>query len=509
MNQKIEFKRDITVEEETDILVVGGSQSGSAAAICAKRANPNAKVILIEQNGYLGGQSVGTMVIHYEFREYINNAGQRIVKGIGEEIINRIVSKGHSDPLYSDFLKGRGPPFKQYADPRAVGDIPLDLEDIKLTLQEMCEEVGVIIRLSTKLVDIISAKSQDGKIKPEYAVIADLGGLKAIKPKIIIDCSANNDVSWFMGGTEKNNYVTIAPQKVMAMQTYAWFANVDLEKFVNAVWDDIASWPLIYPNNKEQMMQFVREGRVIMMRGGADYINAADEKWPGICEQYEKLGTTPLIYYWLKTIKTNNVIFGDKTKYIGEFAIEGPSYRTDQTNPAEVNKALLNQLHATHILLKIHSILPGWENTYVSRTSDHMGCRQTRILNGVYKLTRKDVKEHRKFEDVIGRNTGHDVGRGNALEESGYDIPYRVLISQEIDNLLVGARSVSCDTSDDSLTSLNAHRGICSTMVVGQACGVAAALCIKNKTIPRNLDVKELQKVLKKQEVVLNSPELK
>ena len=68
--------------------------------------------MLIEQFGYLGGQSIGTMVIHYEQREYTNNKGQVITRGIGKEIIQRCVAKGHSDPLYQEWLDGKGPPYQ-------------------------------------------------------------------------------------------------------------------------------------------------------------------------------------------------------------------------------------------------------------------------------------------------------------------------------------------------------------------------------------------------------------
>ncbi|MHA1338589.1 MAG: FAD-dependent oxidoreductase [Promethearchaeota archaeon] len=520
----IEYKRKIPILDSTDVLVIGGSQSGVVAAVAAKRANSDIKVMIIEQFGYLGGQSVGTMVVHYEFREYVNNAGQRIVKGIGHEIIKRVVEKGNSDPLFKEYLKGKAPPFTDLPDNRAFGDVPLDLEDLKLTLQEMCEEEGIIIKYFTKLVDIIADKSSNGFIKPNAAIVAYQNGLEVIKAKIIIDCSANNDVAYFLGKNyfaDPEKFISIPKHQVMNMQTYAWLGGVDLKRFIDAVFEHPEYWQMIYPNNKEQMLLFMKQGKVIQMRGGAYYIDLADEKFEGILEEYEKLGTIPIIYYWLKTIKTHKITISNndndldeekskKTivceKYIGDFAIEGPSFLKPQTDPENVNQAMLNQLKAVHLLRKIHSVLPGWENCYILRTAQRMGFRQTRVLKGIYKLTREDVKDHRRFEDVIGRNTGHDVGRGNPYEEYGYDIPYRILVPAEIDGLLIAARSVSCDIEDKALTALNAHRGICATIVCGQAAGVAAALCLKHNVEPRNLDVKILQDILKKQDVILDPP---
>jgi len=51
-----EPSREIPIVGDVDVLVVGGSQSGCAAAICAARHG--AKVSLVERYGFRGGQSV-------------------------------------------------------------------------------------------------------------------------------------------------------------------------------------------------------------------------------------------------------------------------------------------------------------------------------------------------------------------------------------------------------------------------------------------------------------------
>lgn len=500
----INYSKEVPVIDDCDILVIGGSQSGVAAAVSAKRADPKADVLLIEQFGYLGGQSVGTMVVHYEFREYVNNAGQRIVKGIGHEMIERVVEKGHTDPLFKDYLEGKAPPFTELPDNRAFGDIPLDLEDLKLTLQEMCEEAGVRIRYFTKLTDIIPTKSNAGLEKPQCALVDYQNGLGFIKSKIMVDCSANNDVAWFMGGEK---YVNIPDHQVMPMQTYAWFGGVDLEKFITSVFEHPEFWPMKNPDDKEQMLSYMRQGKTVQMRGGSYYIDLADEKYPDIIEKYLETGANPPIYYWLKTIKIHEIEMDGKKKYIGDFAMEGPVYIKDQTDPEIVNASMLSQIHAVHIMCKMHSVMPGWKNCYVLRTSQRMGLRQTRMIDGIYRLTKKDVYGHKTFDDVIGRNPGHDVGRGKPKEEFGYDVPYRILVPRSIDGLLIGARSVSCEPDEETLKALNAHRGICATIICGQACGVAAALSLKQNKEPRNIDIKSLQDELRKQDVILDPPE--
>ena len=85
------------------------------------------------------------------------------------------------------------------------------------------------------------------------------------------------------------------------------------------------------------------------------------------------------------------------------------------------------------------------------------------------------------------------------MDGGSYDIPYRCLVPQQVENLLVAGKHVSTDR-DAYLRYLH------QTMITGQAAGVAAALCSKNGISPRKLeeDVSELQKILKDQGAILD-----
>ncbi len=502
----IEPERKIPVLATTDVLVIGGSQAGVAAAVAARRANPEAKVMLVEQNGFLGGQSVSCMVVQWEFREFTNNAGQVIAKGIGKEIISRIVNKGRSDPLFKEWLEGKGPPFKNVPDGRAINDVPLEVEDIKLVLTEMCVEAGVDVLLHARAAGVFPPDTSTGRPASRGVFVETINGRYAIKAKVIVDCSANADVAWWMGGTG----AAIIPKKqVMAMQAYAWIANVDLETFVNdGVFEPVVGGAPHYPKDKQQMLDHVRQGKTIMGKGFTPVFDKAYDEEPRLIEQFESTGAVTQVNFYVKTVRTSKVEIDGKVKYLGTFAIEGPSFRWSQVDPLLVSKAEIGAVKAVAAQAGIHKYLPGWNGSYLDRTVSSLGFRQTRIPIGIYKLTRADIFEHRRFEDVIGRHTGHDVGRSTPGGEAGYDIPYRCLVARDIDGLLFGARCVSCesDDADDRLTALNSHRGISSTMVVSQASGVAAALCIKHSIEPRDINIKELQAELRRQDVVLEPP---
>ncbi len=492
-----EESRQTPVIRDVDVLVIGGSQSGVAAAVSAKRAVPSQKVLLIEQNGYLGGQSVADMVVHWEFREYTNNEGKDITAGIGKEMIRRIAALGHSDPLYTEWLEGRGPPFTEWADQRAVGDIPLDLEDIKFALLEMCEEAGVDLLFLAKAVAPIVDKNNGGSPTCRGAIIETYSGRFAIKARVVVDCSANNDIAYWIGG---NDAITVPDHLVMNMQAYLWIGGVDCLKFIEGAWADGSfKTNTTYPNNKEQMIDFLKRGISITFRGGPNFLARVDEDWEDFYEEYDKTQSLPPLYFWLKTLRTHEI----GGKIIGTWAVEGPPFLLDQTDYETVSKVHANLLHACRLLLRVHQYLPGWEDAYIERTPAIIGFRQTRVLKGAYVLTEDDVLSNARFEDAVGLGSGHDISRHHPNVESGYQIPYRALIPEKIDGLLVGARSISCETDDIRLVALNAHRGISATIVVSQGAGVAAALSVKNGVEPRNLDISALQEELRNQNVIL------
>ncbi|MCK4306501.1 MAG: FAD-dependent oxidoreductase, partial [Candidatus Eisenbacteria sp.] len=78
--------------------------------------------------------------------------------------------------------------------------------------------------------------------------------------------------------------------------------------------------------------------------------------------------------------------------------------------------------------------------------------------------------------------------------DRAYQIPYRCLIPKKIDNLLVAGRCISTTREANGSTRV---MPIC--MALGQAAGTAAALAVRHKVSPRNLDISILQKRLLEQ----------
>ena len=85
----------------------------------------------------------------------------------------------------------------------------------------------------------------------------------------------------------------------------------------------------------------------------------------------------------------------------------------------------------------------------------------------------------------------HYYGYRRYLEHEGYDIPYRCLLPRKVDNLLVAGRCISSEQQP-----YESHRAMVPIMAIGQAAGVAAALCCRDGVSPRQLDVARLQDAL-------------
>lgn len=140
----------------------------------------------------------------------------------------------------------------------------------------------------------------------------------------------------------------------------------------------------------------------------------------------------------------------------------------------------------------------------VVETPPLLGIRQTRFIEGKYKLTADDAILGHRFEDVIAISPCpiiHYYGYRRYLEHEGYDIPYRCLVPLKVENLLVAGRCISSEQQP-----YESHRAMVPMMAVGQAAGLAAALAARMNVPPRRLDVRELQAALIAQGAELRKP---
>src|SRR5262249_37024298 len=129
-------------------------------------------------------------------------------------------------------------------------------------------------------------------------------------------------------------------------------------------------------------------------------------------------------------------------------------------------------------------------------------------IRGPYVMTEDDILAGRRYEDVVAvdanqQNPRQQGGHPPDGKEGGpqdvearelvarmfvYEIPYRCLVAEKVDGLLVAGRCISVDHHADVYTR---NQGSC--MATGEAAGVAAATCVATDKAPRAVDVGRVQ----------------
>ena len=95
-----------------------------------------------------------------------------------------------------------------------------------------------------------------------------------------------------------------------------------------------------------------------------------------------------------------------------------------------------------------------------------------------------------------GRILPDEVGVSPSLSPNhpSVSVPYGALVPAKSDSLLVAGRHISSDAQTHTYM-----REIPQCWMTGHAAGVAAALSVQAGVVPRNVDVGEVQKALRKQ----------
>jgi len=144
--------------------------------------------------------------------------------------------------------------------------------------------------------------------------------------------------------------------------------------------------------------------------------------------------------------------------------------------------------------------VPGFADSYLLEIAPQVGIRETRRIVGAFQVTGADVLGARDMPDAIGVNGWplEQHRRGDVawawIEGRGYhQLPYRCLVAQDVDNLLVAGRCASLTAEAQASVRVS---GPC--FVMGQAAGTAAALALRAGCAPAAVDVAALQAALRR-----------
>jgi len=319
----------------------------------------------------------------------------------------------------------------------------IDAEIHKFVANELVERAGAQLLLHTWAVN---ALVEDDVVKG--VVTESKSGRQAVVAKIVIDATGDGDIAAFSGAEYTQGTLPITIMNRVG--------GVDLDR--------VARFRAEHPEAYARLLNHLYTMQVLIPP-------QVTRKW--------RIGSN-----WRPTGRAN-VIYCHWASFIGRDAT-----KADDLTYCEV-EGRKRIMQALDFFTKN---VPGFEKAYLLDVCPQIGTRQSRLLAGEYVLTNDDLTHQRQFVDNIA--TCPVSNQTTAF----YQIPYRCLIPQRIENLLVVGRCISTDAEAQVVT-----REIGPCMATGQAAGTAAALAVKNGWTPRQLieNVAQLQQVLVRQGVNL------
>ncbi|GHT68123.1 pyridine nucleotide-disulfide oxidoreductase [Spirochaetia bacterium] len=454
--QFIEETLKTPVGYECDVLVAGGGTAGIVAALAAARNG--AKTILIDRYGFLGGSMLnGAGPLHSFFNVYKAFPGVKkvqVVRGIPQEIVDRLVAAGGS-PGHLEQDKGGS-----YDSVITL----IDWEIFKGVIFDMMEEAGVRVLLHVMAVETVREGS-----KVKGVIIEGKSGREAILAHTVIDTTGDGDVAAKAGAKFIKQHATTKVGMPFGM------TNVDMPRLVRFLEEKDMVNQIIHADKGSKIDDIIRLGFEL-------------RKIPLFKEYMDKTGIWGPLG---ASLHENNY------NYINGTSIPN----VDATDTETLSKAEITLRKQVMILAKmLKEHIPGFENAYISWTPVCIGIRYTRVIECGHDMSLDEIVNCRRFDDEVMLYGFHDSAPKIMIKNGGYyGIPYRAFIPNGVEGLLVAGRLITSTWEAHMST-----RNTVSCMAQGQAVGTAAALAAKAGKTVRDLDVKQLRDVLRKQDVFLD-----
>lgn len=439
-----------------DVVVVGGGPAGLCAAVSAARQG--VRVILVEQSGACGGMATRGLVGPF-MTCYDRDGKNMIIRGIFEEIVDRMVARGFA--IHPSEVRA-GTAFTSWIIVGHEHVTPFEPEGLKLVLDEMIEESGVKVLYHT---DFLRPILENGAITG--VLISSKRGMETIEAKVVIDCTGDGDVAARSGVPYE-----MGNEELGLMQPATMFfhiCNADPDKIEADIQANIHNF-------------------------------------------YRKDGVNYRSFHWRVSEAKAAGDWSLKRVSIGLFRMPKPDewcvntsrlMGVDSTDNESLTRAEIDgRKQANEILHFLQKYVPGCENAKIKSTGSYVGIRESRHIQGDYRLTVDDLLDCKVPEDsiLLAANSVDVHGRfGPTSNEyvpingDYYGVPYRSLIAKGVEGLLIAGRCVSADS-----TAAGAIRVMPPCMAMGQAAGTAAAMSVKAGHSPRSLDAQALRAELKK-----------
>ena len=329
--------------------------------------------------------------------------------------------------------------------------IGLSAEELKIVYDEIVTESGVDVLFDSVICDV---KTNGESI--ESVLVANKSGLTSYQANVYIDCTGDADIAALAGVPYE---VGDADGTVQSATLCFVISNVDMDATSNL------------------------RGK---LQGGKN------SKW----EQIVAEGKYPLVENHCAPVE-----LGEGTIIFNAGHING----IQPTDPISLSQAIML---GRKIAQQYHEALKEYWPEYFKdstliATAPALGVRESRRIEGMYRLTVEDYLERKHFPDEIAWNCYWIDSHGGKLDVriedvhykpgESFGIPFRCLVPIRCNNLLVAGRSISMERS-----VLSSVRVMPNCYATGEAAGIGAAIAAKNgysvQDIPVDSVLTELRK---------------
>jgi hypothetical protein len=430
--------RQIPIYGEYEVAVLGGGPAGIAAAVAAARGGR--RTLLVERYGFLGGMGTAAGVTNFcGLHANVHGEMHRVVRGVASDLLARI-----------DRLDGLNKPHLILGKVLAQA---YDTAAYKIAADDLLAEHEVDILFHA----LGAGVAMQHETRVNALFVETKAGRQAIRADIFIDCSGDGDLAAWAGARYE-------------------------------IGDSHGH--MLYPS-------------MMFRLNGIDPAKAGDA-WrtiPQLMEQAEARGTH-------KFPRKAAIVRPQRSPI--EWRVNFTQLKRDDGSainglePDDLTRGeIVGRRQAVEAFQFLRTV-PGFENSYIVDLPPQLGIRETRRVVGLYQLSGEDVLGCASFDDSIGVNgwpmevhvAGDVIFKFPPIPESrGYnEMPYRMLVPEGVDNLLVAGRCASMTHDGQSAARVS---GACFAM--GEAAGTAAALALSGNTPPRDIAIEKLQQALKQQ----------
>lgn len=328
-----------------------------------------------------------------------------------------------------------------------------DFEKAKLVLAEFVNHENIDVYLQSTVADVL----KDGN-RVEGLVLATNETLFALKAHIVIDATGDAVVSALAG------------------------ARIEKGR------ED----GLMQPVTLEFTIDGVDESRGVVCIGDVDEVKLGDERFLDWCRRKASEGKLP---ERLAAVRLHPTTIPGQ-RQVNTTQVNG----VDITETGSIFKADLELRRQIALLVDfLRANVPGYENCRCISSGTTTGVRESRRVMGEYVITAEELQEGKKFDDAIVHDAEFIVdihnpaGAGQAESRIAYckpyDLPYGCFVPLGLENLYVAGRCIS-----GTHRAHASYRVMSICMSMGEAVGIAAAMCARQGCTPRTLDVKSLQR---------------